>query len=171
MAIIPQQESKLTNFFKNYWISIIIILINIGLAIILFWLFNYSLRLNQEKESLQTQINALNSNTDFKIIAQYQELKSQKEELKNITNVETSLVDILDLIENLTDIKTKFSRFFIDLDSKTINLNGATASYTELAKQIEIFENEEKIKNQNARNINFNESEQKVTFDFSFQIK
>lgn len=149
----------------------IIILVNAVLAVILFWLFNYSLHLTQEKESLQTQIDNLNSNTDFKIINQYQEFKTQKEELKNITKAEIPLVSLLDLIENLTDINTKFSRFFIDLDSKIVNLSGSTVSYTDLAKQMEIFENEEKIKNQNTKNINFNETEQKITFDFSFQIK
>lgn len=171
MAIIPQQELKFAKFFKNYWIIMIIIVLIAGLTVILFWLFNYSLQLNKEKNSLQSQIYALNADEDFKIINQYQELKTQKEEIKNITKIEAPLVSILDLIENLTDINTKFSRFFIDLDSKTVNLNGATASYTELAKQIEIFENEKKIQNQNTKNINFNETEQKVTFDFSFQIK
>lgn len=171
MAIIPQQESKLNNFFKKYWIIMIIILISASLASVLFWLFNYSMRLNQEKESLQLQIDKLNSNSDFKIINQYQELKAQKEEMKNIAKIETPLVGLFDLIESLTDVNTKFSRFSIDLDSKTINLSGATNSYAELAKQIEIFENEEKIQNSSAKNINFNESEQKITFDFSFQVK
>ena len=133
---IPQKE-----FFviSSIILLIVVVLISAGL-----WWYEYDL--NKEKDNLNTKLQGLADQRDLALEANFTELKDGIDNLKKLLDNHIRSSELFVMIEELSLPQVQFVGFTSDLLESILSLDVKAASYNIFAKQVVVFEQDQRIK-------------------------
>lgn len=116
-------------------------------------LFFANQSLNRERASLETEVKSLEQARDLDLETQVSQLQKRIKIFQNLLEGHLYPSRLFTLIEELTIPQVQFNSFNADLENHKLNLEGRTASYSFLAKQLTVLEQDERIKTVETSNI------------------
>lgn len=134
---IPKQESFV---ISSIILLIVVVLISAGL-----WWYEYSL--NKEKDNLNAKLQELANQRDLDLEANFTELKDGIDNLKKLLDNHIRSSGLFVMVEELSLPQVQFVSFGSDLLESTLSLDVKAASYNVFAKQVVVFQQDERIKN------------------------
>jgi hypothetical protein len=148
------------------WLSVglllLVVLVSLGL-------WGYRLNLEKKSTSLSGQIEQLESKRDLELEAEFSRLNSTIENLKKIFAKRIYPSKVLALLEELTLPQVQFTDLSIDFIQSTFDLKARAVDYDVIAKQVVVFESDERVKSISFSQVNMDE-EGGVSSDFSIEL-
>lgn len=137
-------QLKNIDFAIDLWTVISFILI-IAVVLTSAGLWYYKYKLSNEENNLKVQITELNNQRNKELEDNFIELQEGISNLKKALENRIYPSYLFRMIEELTLPQVWFSDFSSDLLNATIRLSAEAASYNTIAKQIVVFENDQRI--------------------------
>lgn len=148
------------------WLSVGLLLL---VALSSLGLWGYRMNLEKEKTSLAEQIEERESKRDLELEAEFSRLNSTIENLKKIFAKRIYPSRVLTLLEELTLPQVQFTDLSIDFIQSTFDLKARAIDYDAIAKQVVIFESDERVKSVSFSQVNMDEGGG-VSSDFSIEL-
>ncbi len=130
-------------------------------------LWGYRLFLTNKKEQLSQKIEELQGQRNLALEGDFKEMRKGINNLKSLLANRTYPSSLFEMLEELTLSSTYFTGFEANLSEGKLSLGARASGYTALAKQILIFEQDERIKSVNASSASIDQSGQVIS---SFEI-
>jgi hypothetical protein len=128
----------------NLWLVLSIILL-ILVVLAYFGLWGYQKSLIEEKTDLENQLAELTNQRDLGLEADFMELKNGIEDLKKVLKNRLYPSKFFEMLEELTLPQVQFTGLDTDFPQAKLTLEAEAVDYTTLAKQIVVFEEDERI--------------------------
>ena len=137
---------------KNLWLVLAIILLVLSILGAL-GLLGYKNSLKREKVSLEAQLQKKESERDLEFEKQAAKMGKNIKDLQKIMETHIYPSRLFKLLEELTLTKVQWTHLTVDLVENKIIPKGRAESYSVLARQIAVFENDPRLKKVETSNI------------------
>ncbi len=128
----------------NLWLVLAIILL-ILVVLAYFGLWGYQKSLIEEKADLENQLTELTNQRNLELEADFMELKNGIEDLKKVLKNRLYPSKLFEMLEELTLPQVQFTGLDTDFPQAKLTLEAEAVDYTTLAKQMIVFEEDERI--------------------------
>jgi len=110
-----------------------------------FGLWGYQKSLIEEKADLENQLTELTNQRNLELEADFMELKNGIEDLKKVLKNRLYPSKLFEMLEELTLPQVQFTGLDTDFPQAKLTLEAEAVDYTTLAKQMIVFEEDERI--------------------------
>lgn len=137
------KKSFKVNFNNLFIVSILLLAFVI---LITFGLWGYKLHLKENIEKASAEIDNLQGQRDFEAEKEFSTLKVKIEDFKKILEGHIYPSNIFEMLEELTIPEVDFFEMQANLLDNEISIKAESDDYNSLARQIVVFENDDRIK-------------------------
>ncbi len=149
--------------------SKILVAIFIVFALVSLGLWGYVLSLENKKEALSQKIEELQGQRNLALEEDFKEMKKGIDNLKTILADRLYSTQVFSMIEDLVLPDAYFKKAQIDLNEGKLNLEASVMNYTVLAKQILVFEEDDRVEKVDVSSANMDQAGQ-VSSDLSLDL-
>ena len=135
-----------SSLFSGRFLFILSLILLIGVILGCLGLWGYQISLKNNLKQISQEIDTLQAQRDFELEKKLSKINKSASALKTILNKRVFPLRFFKMIEELTLPQVRFTNLRMDFSKGELSLGVEAVSYTVLAKQMKVFQEDERIK-------------------------